>query len=350
MEKEFNDFFHLIKIIFVFIFVTTLTILIALKITTVRIFSNFEFHTQKYRFLKFISIIDTLSLATTFLLPFIENQNLLDDWFMNGYLLASYELYVNSFLNKGLLTLSSVINLYMSWNQYKEFKDYNTAGQWFKLTIFVSHLFSLLLHLPNLFIYKISEKANSAINFTIEISQVDYFKYYSPFQHVISFSILVAILMINLTLLLKIRKHNKSKFQSIIFTANTRAYSSVLEKESRYCQIQHKIILKSLNSSATASSTVSLRRNSKLVDTRIQGRLLWVAFAILADEFIRASYELSKLFVKRNTTTSSIILVFYLVIMLLTQLLPIITLYKINNSFAERFRQIIRKCALLNFI
>jgi hypothetical protein len=150
--------------------------------------------------------------------------------------------------------------------------------------------------------------------------------------------------------LLKIRKHNKSKFRSIIFTANTKAYSTVLEKESRYCQSQHKIILKSLNSSATTSSTVSLRRNSKLVDTNIQRRLLWVAFAILADEFIRASYELSKLFVKRNTTTSSIILIFYLVIMLLTQLLPTITLYKINNSFAERFRQIIRKFALLNFI
>ena len=348
MQKEWNDSLHMMKIIFVFIFLAVFTILIFLKITSARIFSNFEFHTQKFRFLKYISIIDALFLSTVFLLPFIEIQSLLDDWFMYSHVLVSYELYINTFFNKGLLTLNSLINLKISWNQYREFENYNVTSQWFRTTILISALFSFLLYFPNLLLYKISKEENSTAVYTIEISQIDYFKYYTPFQHVISFTILIMIVLINLILFIKIKKLNKSKFKSIIFTANSKAYNTVLGKEKKNCLIQQKIVLKSLSSTATTTSAVSTRRNSKLIDTKITSRLLWVSFVILADEFIRTCYELSKLFVRQNTKTSTIILIFYIIILAFTQLSPIIIFYKTHNSFAERLRQIFRKYVLLN--
>ena len=101
----------------IIVFPILLSVPITLKLISARIFLNFEFRTQTFRLLKYISFIDALSTFILMLMPFEE--------FLRNktYCLSVFRLIVIIFIGRSLVTFSSILSLNMAWNQFRDLKN-----------------------------------------------------------------------------------------------------------------------------------------------------------------------------------------------------------------------------------
>ena len=170
-----------IQIIFLTLVPCMLPIPLVLKFISGIIFTKFEFRTHTYRFLKYISFIDSLLLSILLFVPFVECHKVFPlRWLNENYYFSNYQLYIVLGLGNCLTTLSSTINLKASWNQFKFLQNFKITDRLFYLFLVFGFVFSIILNLPDVILHQITASTNSSVDetFSLKVSNIDYYLYY----------------------------------------------------------------------------------------------------------------------------------------------------------------------------
>jgi hypothetical protein len=323
-------------------------ITIIFKLICARIFTNIEFRTENFRFLKYYSIIDAISFFILLPMPLIVCQDLFGVWLKNNYYLVFYQLYVVSFIWSSLNTFKSILSLILAWNHLRNLKSHKTSTKFFYLVICFSAIFSILLHLPNLIINEISVKLNiTRENYFLQ--QTSYNKYII-FEYSIVFSILFLTLVFNTThisVILKdktlqyksiINSNSKSKIRlaSIASFSNQKRISSVKEEDSPKVVLTNLIVLADLSYQRNSSIVDNcLRKCSKLSHTKSKYLFIGILFIFLFDLFLKSMVGFTTILRIENSNLIQIILIFSV---LLTQIFHFLIYFKLSDPFLIRFK------------
>ena len=328
-------------------------IAIFLKLTSARIFTNIEFRTEKFRFLKYYSIVDAVSLFMLLPISLVICRDLLILWLKNNnYCEVFYQLYIISFIWSSLNTFNSIISLSVAWNNLRNLKSHKISTQLFYVIIFMGAAFSIILHLPNLFINQISVKLNSSSD--IYELKKENFHYYIYFEYSITFSILLLTLVFNtihafIMIMEKTTEYksviystSKSKLRlaSIISVSNSKRRSSVKDEESSKVVLSNLIFLKDFNNPRCSSVADSNLRSSKLGHTKTKYLFISILFVFLIDLILKSTVGLTTIFRIDNPNIIQICLIFSII---LTQISHIFIYFKFSDSFFSRFKNVFKK-------
>jgi hypothetical protein len=342
-----------VQVAFTVAFSICIPIAIIFKLICARIFTNIEFRTENFRFLKYYSIIDAISFFILLPMPLIVCQDLFMVWLKNNYYLVFYQLYVVSFIWSSLNTFKSILSLSVAWNHLRNLKSHKTSTKLFYLVICFSAIFSILLHAPNLVINEISVKLNITRE-TYFLQQTSYNKYII-FEYSIVFSILfltlvfntthISIIVIDKTLQYKsvINSNSKSKIRlaSIASFSNQKRISSVKEEDSPKVVLTNLIVLADLSYQRNSSIVDNcLRRSLKLSHTKSKYLFIGILFIFLFDLFLKSMVGFTTILRIENSNSIQIILIFSV---LLTQIFHFLIYFKLSDPFLIRFKTFYKK-------
>ena len=323
----------------IIVFPILLSVPITLKLISARIFLNFEFRTQTFRLLKYISFIDALSTFILMLMPFEE--------FLRNktYCLSVFRLIVIIFIGRSLVTFSSILSLNMAWNQFRDLKNYKITGRWFYLILVISIVFSLILHSPNIILKQSSFKncSNNQSSNIIRVNQNSHFELFTIIQSSISYSIIVASLSLSCFIAHKMKKQKLSKSKSIIFISNKKRSSKVFKISEYRPSMQNSTSVKSLEDEIVLP-TVHIRRNSQFYETETKQLSTFIVLILSVDQVLKVSFDLISLFIQTNSEKPNYYLMFFLTILVFCQTLHILIYIKFCDPFSKRFYNVFKNC------
>ena len=308
------------------LFSTLVLIPISLKLAASNIFSNIEFKTRTYKYLRLNSIVDSIFLIAILFLPFMEYQEECSYWFI------LFKLYCGLYLSKSLKLVNVIISLIIAWNSYKDWNGSKINGKFrFYLILCVIIMLALVINSPSLFIYKISQKsANSTPKlFSLEHVNENTSKKMNIFQYLVTFFILGLAWYLTASVVYAIRKCKKLRYLSILYIARNnsglaRSRSSIAVHRLESMQSAQKLLLK-IYESKSKKFTIS------------------ITFAFLADQTLMTLGDIiERFFFQTKTQMPVFISVFYLTI-IISQIVHVAIYYRFNESFAKRFKMLLKR-------
>ena len=318
-------------------FPVVLIIPLVLKLICAFIFSNIEFKTQTYRYLKLNSIINAMLMLTLLFLPLTECNKLCDGWWESNYWLLAYKLYIIRFISRCMRTISSLIILTISWNQFRDLNDCRIRKKnRFYLIVIFSITFSFVLYLPDLFLNKIEkEPSNDSVDH-LEKDTTDTLKGYvveavNIFQYAVAFIILIFTLFFNIIVACKIKYQKNTEFKSILFISTKKKNINSNPRNSISVQFD-------------AAQIISQKMMPKLYESQTKLLSVFITFAFTVDEVLtNASDGIFSFGIKNEMQYFVFIRVFYLMVFVV-QMSHVFVFYKFNKAFSRRFKKIFKVC------
>ena len=312
----------------IFVFPLLIIIPLTLKLFSINIFSNIEFKTQTFKYLRLNSIIDVLTLISSIFIPLAFYQEFFSKWWPSNYGAIFYQLYVTLYLDHDLCLLNTIFNFIVICFQFKNFKNKLTSGRLFYFIVLISFVFSLTFHLPNLFLIEISFK-NESLNNTIyclKVKNRNYFHKFILIEYLLSFLFLLLTLILSLIVGFKIRKQKIAKFQSIIYTSKRHAFGSRMSFD---CKI-------------VANSTS--KKHTSLYESKTAILSTFATFISSIEQALKLILNFITVAFKINFERSISILIYYYVIIILSQLFQVFIYYTFNKAFSRRFNKYFSCC------
>ena len=348
LEKEsLNTLILISKIMFTFIIPIITFIPILLDLISAFIFSTIE-NSRTCRILRINSIIDAISLSTTLLLPLSECQEFYSPWLNNNYILALYQLYVSYFLNRTLLTFSSLLNLIVAWNQFRDHGKYSIKGKAYYLTMSIILVFSFALNCPNLFQNHIAKHDNNTKFYLVKVKHVQFCNVFTLIQYIISVIIIILTVSlnsiiahkiksgctINIKLLLRIKIQKRSTCRdSLLKKSITSVYcrNGLITSEDLNNEMYHSIASKHEELVQSVSKKTS---ESTMV--------FWITLVFTVDQLFRAIFGSVFYFIKKNSFEFIIILMFSCMIVIIIQLVYFFIYCKFNKTYFQKLEGFLR--------
>jgi hypothetical protein len=340
-NENLNPLIFISKIMFTLVIPLISFIPIVLNLYSAFIFSTIE-NSQTCRFLRINSIIDAISLSTTLLLPLCECQEFYSTWLNNNYILTLYQLYVNYFFNRTLLTFSSLLNLTLAWNQYRENGKYSIKGKLYYLILTIISVFSLALNFPNLFQNHIVKHDNKTEFYLVKVKHVQFYNVFSLIQYTISIIILILTVSLNSVIANKIKSRCTINIGKLMLGKKyQRRYDdSLIKKSIVSVNYLNGFISSNLNecNDLNASIHEEFEQNISKI-TSESTMVFWITLVFTIDQLIRAIVASILFFInKKKSSEFIIVLILSCLISVLIQFLYFFIYCKFNKIFFKKLQ------------
>ena len=312
------------ELILKFTFPLLITLLAFLKLVSVYIFSNIEFKTQTYRYLKLISIIDLLLLSVSLFLPLTE---WIGQSYQNIYWSLLFQFYIKIFFGRCLQIANTLLVLRIIWIHYRNLYGSKIYGTNLNFILASVVIISLIFNLPVLILNKIELVKNITINIMEKYQLEARYKNNSInfiekiFQFAISISILIVIMCLNSAILYKIKRLKSMEIKSVIFTRSKMRFCFLTRNR---LSGQCGVLVSHL------PSTLGIRKTKLLV--------IFTTFAFSIDQALNKGIYFMANFLLKNESQNLTNACY--VTLILTQLFQIVVYFKYSNSFAKRFKRV----------
>ena len=303
---------------------------IVLKIISFKIFTNIEFKTQKYRYLRLNLIIDIISLILIITLPFtffFEEKKFII--VSSNYWVLTYQLYFIIFIARSLNTFNSLLIFTLAWNQFLDWHSKKITINFYYLVVTIGVIFSFCLHLPNIFLLQITGCKNETNEFNFK---QNYFLIFILIEYSFDAFLLLFTILFNLIIAVKNKRKKLAKFQSIIFASTKK--SIVLDKElSRTCKI--------VSSNQSINNQCLNRKVGVNFESKVKTSISLITTVHSIDHGFNSLISLILIYVKFYFKNYLIIvLVFFYLVFIFSKCFHFFIYFKSNKAFAYRFVKI----------
>jgi hypothetical protein len=337
MDENNNFTKDFLQIVFTFVMPTLTIIPIIMNLMSAFIFSNIEFKTQTYRYLKLNSIIDAISLGTILFLPVTQCQELCAKWWTNNYWLVVYEIYINNYISRSLRTVSSILSVTIAWKRFRTMNQYKINNNNFYFIISSIFMFSFVLYLPALFLSKISSNNSTGQIYTLRVAKLNVYNQLSLIYYLVTILILILTVILNAKLVFKIKEQLNLKFRSIKFkSANDCKIVEFLSLNTNTVNLRPVLVDDRLK-----TYRIIFSRN-KIVEFETTLLIIWITLVFIIDQFLQTISASLFLFIDKTSQKYILILIFLFLIIVSTQLFNVYFYYKYNRAFSRRFRLLIK--------
>ena len=317
------------EIVLLSVFGLLLVVPFVLNVLSAHLFSNIEFKTHTFRYLKLHSIIDTVLMLTFIVQIFVECKQLFTKVLKNDYWLAVCKLYITMTLSRILITINSLISMIVTWNQYRELNHTRIIGRIVNLFISASFIFAIILHLPNIFLYEIQSPNNT--NSSIQITNNKYMKIYTIFEFLISIVILIFALSINIVIGLKFKLQKSLESQSIIYSSKNKPCILITKSSNGY------------KNSLIPIPILNIRKYTNTKDSATKRMIIWITLLFTIEKLLECSFGFLEIFLQHNSEIEAVFLMLFLVTVIFIQVSHVIIYYKCCPPFAYRFKQFFQR-------
>ena len=303
---------------------------------------NIEFKTQTYRYLKLNSILDALLLIILIPLPFSNFPYFIE--MISNFWFESYRLYIVIYIGQLLTTVNSILTLIIVWNQYRYLQTFQITGKLFYFIFSVSIIFSILFHLPIIFLLQICVSLKTQIYKILAVNSY-FLNVYTIFEFSFLFSIQTLVVFFNAIITFKVEKQKKSKLKSIIFTSKRKGFerkrfsSTSLSNERNLSLTSGSTSVKMLNYQISVAMK-NVRKTSKFYETKTKFLTIYITRAYLIDQMLKTFCALLETLLIENSKNFNLFLILFLPFLMFTQLSHIFIYYKFNKNFSRRLKGI----------
>jgi hypothetical protein len=306
------------------------TLPLVLKMISFKIFTNIEFKTQTYRYLRLNLIIHIISLILIIILPFtffFEESKFIT--LRNNYWILVYQLYFIFLIGRSLHSFNSILNFTLAWNQFLDSYCKKITTNLFYAVVIIGFIISFCLHLPNVFLIQINSSKN-------ETNELNFNKYYFLIFISIEYGfdgfLFLFTILLNFIIAFKNKQHKSRKFQSIIY-AQTKN-SIVLDKKiSRACKI-------------VSSQSINNQYNQKFgvnVESKVKSSISLITTVHSIDNFFNSLISVILIYVKLYSKKYlELVLTFFYFTIIFSYFFHFFIYYKSNHAFAYRFVNIFK--------
>jgi hypothetical protein len=304
----------------------------SLDLISAYIFSNIEFKTQTYRYLKLNSIIDALSILTILFLPLTECQDLCSGLWNSNYWLIIYRLYMNHYLTRLLRTISSILSVTIAWNRYKTMNQYKIYGNYFYFTLFLNCLFSSIIHLPNLFFNQVVLREQSTQQnetYVIKVVKIDQLNNLLITQFLFITIIFIFTVVINIKLALIIKSQINAKFKSIKSNKQMKKC-----RDSSYTSVSVQI--KSNTSKINTYNIIFAKTKVKEFETSLL--IFWISVVFIIHQVLQIVCGIALIFVDRDVEKNVLIFIVLYILIVTVHSFNFFIYYKFNRAFSRRIK------------
>jgi hypothetical protein len=313
---------------------------ITLHLFNAYIFSNIEFKTQTYRYLKLNAIIDIISLILVLPLPVTE---LCSEWWSNNYWLVVYRLYINYYLVRVLRTVSTITSVLVAWDRYRTMDGKKIYGNLFYLGFSINCLFSFIIHLPNLFLNEIVLRGNLTQQqnetYVIKVIAIDSLSKVIISQSIFMTIILIVAVFLNIKLVLMIKKKINLKFKPIKIDEQQQVIEQRKDKTS--IDSNSSVQLMEISTNFNAYKMIFSKSKAKELETSLL--IFWITVAFIIDQFLQILGGIMIMFINRDSKDYILVFILFYFFIILTHSGNYFIYYNFNISFSRRSKLLFKR-------
>jgi hypothetical protein len=331
------------QIVFILICPLLALIPIVVNFFSAYIFSNIEFKTKTYRYLKLNAIVDALSMVTLLFFPLTECEELCSGWWNSNYWLIVYRLYINYYLTRVLQTISTILSVTIAWNRCRSMDQHKNSGNIFYLTILLNIIFSCLMHSPKIFLHEIVLQNNNTLDdskiYALKMVQIEVI---NNLLLILNFLFMIVVLIftvcLNVKLVLNIRKQINAKFKSIKLIKKDEETEKIVLEKSRNSTIQSFYSAQLNSETNQINSYKIIFSKTKLMEFESSLMVFWITVVFIVDIVLQTAGVAVVMLLKRDSKEYFFVLIFLYIFIIVSHLGYFCVYYKFNRSFSERIK------------